>query len=308
MLFLVRRKSFFLPNSSVSKYLLNDYKLLDSGDFEKLEQIGPYRFIRPSPQAVWRKIPGSHDWTDYDGKFTRHSGGGGQWQFPNKAKKLPSDFKITISGIRFLIQPTDFGHLGIFPEQYKNWQEFPKIIKSRLKKSPSPFKVLNLFAYTGGASLSCALAGAEVCHVDASKTTVSWARKNSDLNSKNLKIRWIIDDVKKFVQREINRGNRYEGIILDPPSFGRGTKGEVWKIETDMNLLMESIKSLLSNDYSFVSLSSHSNGYTPESLKNILTSYLDTKDKVLNAEEMLIPESMGLRSLPSGATCLLKSL
>lgn len=292
------------------------YRLIDSGDFEKLEQVGPYLLVRPSPQAVWGKNPAyKKDWQKWHAKFERHSGGGGAWQYGKGLKKLPKEWQIAIGGLKFILQGTDFGHLGIFAEQQDNWQRFPDLIlEAKKHHGDVPIKVLNLFAYTGGSSLACAKAGAEVAHVDASKTTVAWARRNGELNGSPdapLKIRWLVDDAKKFVQKEINRGNRYHGIILDPPSFGRGNKGEVWKIEEDMLPLMAGLKQLMTDGFGFISLSSHSTGYTPAALTNILTAMFKPSANVQYlAEEMVIrhqPDSRlspSHRGLPSGATCL----
>lgn len=298
------------------------YRLIDSGNFEKLEQVGPYLLVRPSPQAVWAKNPAfKSQWSKWQARFERHTGGGGAWQF--KGKRLAKEWQITVADIAFVLQATDFGHLGIFAEQQDNWQRFPELIAKARKAHPQDkIKVLNLFAYTGGSSLACARAGAEVAHVDASKTTVAWARRNGELNDSEaapIRIRWLVDDAKKFVQREINRGNRYHGIILDPPTFGRGNKGEVWKIEEDLLPLMAGLKELMADGFCFVSLSSHSPGYTPAALTNILAAlYKPSDDVSYLAEEMLVrhhpsqnPNSspsghhkVAGSGLPSGATCL----
>ena len=276
------------------------YTLLDSGDFRKLEQIGPYRLVRPSPQAVWRPRLGAKAWQDVNATYVRSAGGDGSWTLHSK---LPDSWTITIDEQSFLIELTDFGHLGIFAEQRQNWQKLTRLARDKSKQGPC--RVLNLFGYTGGATLAAAAGGAEVVHVDASKTSNAWARENAALRGlADRPIRWITEDVKKFVEREGRRGSTYHGIILDPPSFGRGAKNEVWKIESDLPPLLASLKDLLVQDFSFILLSAHSNGYTPIALKNMVHDMVAGTPGTFTAEEMTVPEAGGDRLLPSGASCL----
>lgn len=280
----------------------NTYQLIDSGDFKKLEQVGEYRISRPSPQAVWRPRLNPDLWQKVDAYFTRFSGGEGKWTILNK--KMKKTWDIQVAGIDFKMELTDFGHLGIFPEQAANWSQLQTLVKNGCQ-SRAEFNVLNLFAYTGGSTLAAALGGAKCVHVDASKTSVAWARENAARNGREeLPVRWIVDDVQKFVAREIRRGSRYHGIILDPPSFGRGTKGESWKIEDHLNGLLDQLKQLLADDFAFLLLSAHSNGYTPEGMKNLLGPLVYGVKGHFDAREMLIPEQDQERMLPSGAYCL----
>lgn len=277
---------------------MNKYQLLDSGYFQKLEQIGPYKVVRQAPNAVWKPQLSKKQWQDVDAVFTRKSTGRGDWEILNK--KLPEVWPIQVQGITFNIRLTSFGHLGIFAEQETNWNKLKEIIKN---SNINSFKVLNLFAYTGGSSLACAQAGAEVVHLDASKTSNQWAKENA--NSSGLaesSIRYITDDVVSFVQREVRRGSKYHGIILDPPSFGRGDKKQVWKIEDHLIPLLDQLKQILESDYQFILLSSHSPGYTPISLENLLKEIMPKNSKYLS-EEMLIQDTTG-KNLPSGAYCL----
>ena len=281
--------------------MTQDYRLIDSGNFQKLEQVGPYRFVRPSPQAVWSPFLSADGWKDVDATFNRYSGGEGKWTIHNQ--KLPKKWTIQQGPVRLVISLTDFGHLGIFPEQDANWVKLHNLIKSR--KNCDEFNVLNLFAYTGGSTLACASAGAKVVHLDASKTSVNWARENAEQSGlKDAPVRWIVDDVQKFVEREIRRGSSYQGIILDPPSFGRGTNNEVWQIEQHLVPLLAQLKEILSQDFLFILLSSHSNGYSPLALKNLLLDVTQLNQGTFEAEEMSLPEESTGRALPSGASCL----
>lgn len=278
----------------------NTYRLLDSGNFEKLEQVGPFRIIRPSPQAVWKPVQ-TKLWGKVDAHFQRFAGGDGKWSIANPNLKKP--WLIEYGGLSLQIEITDFGHLGLFPEQRMNWQRIRNLCFQGARNGEE-FNVLNLFAYTGGSSLAAAQGGAHVAHVDASKTSVAWARLNADVNNlTHAPIRWLTDDVQKFVAREIRRNRLYKGIILDPPSFGRGTNGETWKIEEDLIELLDSLKGILHPDFSFFLLSSHSNGYTPIAMQNLLGSLLRGVKGRFIAEEMVVDEDGGTgRALPSGAS------
>ena len=280
----------------------NGYSLIDSGSFKKLEQVGSYRIIRPSPQAVWspRHI---RQWDNVDAVYKRYSGGDGEWVFH---RQIDTGIVIELAGVKFFIEPTEFGHLGVFPEQQASWRFIQKTISAVHQNcfDRPKVRVLNLFGYTGGATVAAALAGAEVVHVDASKTSVLWARRNAENNACSPSaIRWITDDVQKFVARELRRKNKYEAIVLDPPSFGRGTKGEVWKIEEHLVGLLTSLRDLLSEEMSFLMLSAHSNGYTPKAMVNLVSDALDGRRGHFDAHEMVIEESGSSRVLPSGSYC-----
>ncbi len=260
---------------------MDTYQLIDSGNGQKWERFGPYILCRPCPQAVWRpskKI-------EADATFSRE--GGNQWTFK---KQLPREWEITLRGVRLKISLTDFGHLGVFPEHSTLWDWMrPKIGKRD--------QILNLFAYSGGATLAAALKGAEVCHLDASKGMVDWARENCALNSlQTAPIRWIVDDAMKFLHREEKRGRKYSGIILDPPTFGRGGKGEVFKIEEEILPLLELCKKILSDLPKFVILTCHTPGFTPIVLENLLFQVFGKKPE---SGEMLLTSNDAF-SIPSG--------
>ena len=281
----------------------NDYKLLDSGGFRKIEQLGPYRVIRPSAAAVWHPRHGRALWDSADAEFVRHSHGEGRWKLQNN--RLPASWTLTSDeGLRLIIRLTDFGHVGIFPEHHCG-DAFRRPIQ-QARNSGKPFKLLNLFAYTGAVSLLAASWGAEVVHVDASKTSVQWARENASANYGNdLKIRWITEDVRKFVARELRRASVYQGIVLDPPSFGRGARSEIWKIEEDLPRLLGSLRGLCSKQLAFVKLSAHSPGFTPVALENILRQNFNIPGTRFDHFEMLTAGASGAYPLPSGACCLL---
>lgn len=282
------------------------YQLLDSGHFQKLENVGGYRLVRPSPSAVWESELPAKDWKTFDALFERYKDGDGEWKLKNQDLKNAS-WPVEILGLTFKMKLTSFGHLGIFPEQKKNWGELYEIVSSRRKKNSAPLKVLNLFAYTGGSSLICAKAGAEVTHVDASKGSVSWARENAEASGlAKAPIRWLVDDVQEFVRREVRRGNTYQGIILDPPSYGRGPNKEIWDIEKHLMPFLRELEKLFAKDLSFILLSCHSPGYTPTALENQLRQVVGeraTRAQFIS-QEMLIE---GDRPLPSGCSSLFVS-
>ena len=281
----------------------NGYRLIDSGDFKKLEEVGPSKIVRPSPQAVWA-IKHEKEWCDVDAIYKRYPGGDGEWIFH---RKFAGDITIELAGVKFSIEPTEFGHLGVFPEQKDSWQFIRKTVADAVQNAGGDnpkFRLLNLFGYTGGSTLAAAQAGAEVVHVDASKTSIMWARRNAALNGcSDLPIRWITEDVQKFVARELRRGSKYHAVILDPPSFGRGAKGEVWKIEEHLVGLLAEISALLSPNMVFLMLSAHSNGYTPRAMSNLLNDAMQNGAGNLDAREMVIEESGSTRALPSGSYC-----
>lgn len=259
------------------------YKLLDSGNQNKLEQFGDYTLVRPCAQAVWKPSLEVKAWKEADAVFTREPSN--RWV---ASSPLPSSWTVECEEILFKLMPTDFGHIGIFPEHALLW----KWMKQKMRKKCS---ILNLFAYTGGATLVAAKAGADVCHVDASKTTVAWARENAALNKLDkAPVRWIVDDAIKFLGREVRRGTRYDGIILDPPTFGRGSQGEVFKIEKDLPVILDLCFQLLTQDPLFVILSSHTPGYTPLVLHHLLLQ-ASTKGTI-DMGEMVIPGPLDLTS------------
>ena len=263
----------------------DNYILLDSGNFQKLEQVGKYRLIRPALNALWPSALPEKEWNKATGIFTRNSSGGGRWQWKQQP---PVSWKISYGDYSLIAKPTDFGHLGFFPEQIDNWKWLTKITS----KTPQ-IQTLNLFAYSGGSTLAMAKGGANVCHVDAAKGMVNWAKDNLSINPQIPgNVRWIVDDVNKFINRELKRNKTYPGIVLDPPSFGRGPNGQIWKIEQNLILLLKNLKKLMGNEPQFMLLSMHSHGFSPNSLERILMSIFNNKGTV-NQEEMVIREKSG---------------
>jgi len=261
---------------------MSDYQLLNSGNGRKLERFGPVLIDRPSLQAVWQP---EGSFQKADATFTRDPNG--EWTF---ARDLPESWVVEIEKIRFKLAFTDFGHLGIFPEQRAAW--------NWIRNSVQPeARVLNLFAYSGGSTLAAAQGGAKVTHLDASKKMVSWAKENAALNELD-SIRWIVDDAQKFLKREIRRGARYDAIIMDPPSFGRGAKGEVFKIEKDLRDILESCEELLSDDPLFFLFSCHSPGFTPFVLKHLLSQIMPQGN--IECGEMLLEGNKVTLPVPSG--------
>lgn len=265
----------------------SNYQLLDSGNGEKLEQFGEYSLIRPCPQAVWRPTL-KDEWDNASARFTREKEKN-SWAFK---KKIPSSWEVMHGGVLFKIEPTDFGHLGLFPEHGDLWEWMrPLVSKSS--------KILNLFAYSGGVSLAAAQQGAQVCHLDASKGMIEWARGNAALNRlSDAPIRWIVDDAIKFLKREVKRQSFYDGIILDPPTFGRGSQGEVFKIERDIVPLLELCSELLSKKPLFVIFSCHTPGFTPLGMRHLLGEALPKGH--IEVGEMAL-HSPGAVSIPSGS-------
>jgi 23S rRNA (cytosine1962-C5)-methyltransferase len=270
----------------------NTYALIDSGHGRKLEQFGPYLISRPAAQAVWHPQLPENKWKQADAIFTRETEN--RWI---KNRDLPEFWTIDIAGIQFKIAPTDFGHLGVFPEQRDTWDWIQRKIQSCKMRNP---RVLNLFAYSGGATFAAAKAGAQVCHLDSSKGMVAWARENAELNQlKQAPIKWIVEDVNKYLKRELRRGSRYEGIILDPPSFGRGSKGEVFKIEKDLPLLLEQCRDLLSEKPLFVLFSCHTPGFTPIVTQHLLAQMMGGEGTI-ESGEMVLAGNTDVFPLPSG--------
>lgn len=269
------------------------YELIDSGEGEKLERFGLYTLRRPDPQALWSKTLEESRWKKADAFYVR-SGSKGQWQFK---EGVPKEWQIQFSVLTLTISPTPFKHTGLFPEQLSNWLWMDNLIKNNKEK----VKVLNLFGYTGGASLMCARAGAEVVHVDASKTAIGWGRENAKLSGlEDASIRWILDDAVEFVKREVKRGNKYDAILLDPPAFGHGPNGESWKIEEDFLPLLGHLKGLLSEQPLFFLINGYSSGYSSVAYKNNLLSFKEKYGGVLEEGELAIEESKTGRLLPSG--------
>ncbi len=273
---------------------MQTYTLLDSGQGNKLEQIGPYRLIRPAPQAIWSPRRKPALWDSAHAIYRRSKSGGGHWDYK---QPLPESWTIRYHRLKLMIKLTDFGHIGLFAEQGPNWDW----IQTQIKTAKRPIHVLNTFAYTGGSTLAAAMAGAKVVHLDSSKGIVTWARENAALGGlAQHPIRWIVDDVSKFVKREIKRNQRYDALIFDPPSFGRGSKGEVWKFERDLPQLLEQCQHLLSDQPLFVLLSTHTPGFTPLALENLLADMMQPYGGHLSSAEMVIPEQASDRFLPSG--------
>lgn len=280
-----------------------DYEVLDTSDGEKLEKWGDYTLVRPDPQVIWstpKKLPG---WRKMNGHYHRSNKGGGQWEFFN----LPEQWMIQYHhlGLSFHLKPFSFKHTGLFPEQAANWEWFSSIIKEDLKKNPGKqIKVLNLFAYTGGATCAAAKAGAQVTHVDASKGMVGWAKENAKSSGlPDTSVRWIVDDCQKFVEREIRRGNKYDAIIMDPPSYGRGPKGEIWKIESSIYPFIQLCTKVLSDKPLFFLINSYTTGLQPAVLSYMLSTELKSKlGGMVTADEVGLPVKCNGLVLPCGAS------
>lgn len=272
-----------------------DYELIDTADGEKLERWGQYTLRRPDPQVIWSAQKSSKEWKNVDAHYHRSSKGGGEWEYK---KKLPERWTVSFGPLSFYIEPTGFKHTGLFPEQAVNW----KWMMEKIQAAERPIKVLNLFAYTGGATVASAYAGAEVCHVDASKGMVTWAKENVALSGLADKpVRFIVDDVMKFVQREKRRGKTYDAIIMDPPSYGRGPNKEVWKIEDSLYGFVEECLDILSPNPLFFLINSYTAGFSPYVLSNILQSTVGRKyDGKISCGEVGIPVSGKEVVLPCG--------
>ncbi len=274
----------------------NDYQVLDTSDGEKLELWGEYKLIRPDPQVIWQ-TPRGRIWDRPNAHYHRSSKGGGEWEFFD----LPREWTIRYGDLSFRLKPFHFKHTGLFPEQAVNWDWFRALIEA--ESARRKVKVLNLFAYTGGATIAAAKAGAAVTHVDASKGMVTWAKENAAASGlADAPIRWLVDDCGKFVDREIRRGNTYDAIIMDPPSYGRGPKGEIWKIESSIYPFMTRAMKLLSDKPVFVLINSYTTGLQPAVLSYLLHTTLDGRfnGRVESSEIGLPVRSNGL-ILPCGA-------
>jgi len=272
-----------------------DYEVLDTGDGEKLERWKDIILRRPDPQAIWPKQK-PEMWDRADAHYHRSAKGGGEWEF---FRKLPDRWTVNYRELKFYVRPTGFKHTGLFPEQAVNWDWMAGLIR----KANRPVRVLNLFGYTGGATLACAAAGAKVTHVDAAKGMVQWAGENRALAELDeTSFRWIIDDALKFVQREARRGNVYEGILMDPPSYGRGPGGEVWKLENELFGLVDACEKVLAQDALFMLINSYTTGLQPAVLNNMLTmTVAKTRAGKVTADEIVLPVTAG-GVLPCGAS------
>lgn len=271
-----------------------DFALLEGGDGMKMERWGDAVLVRPDPQIIWPRRR-SGPWSHADAIYHRSSKGGGRWEF---RRPLPESWTIRYGGLVFRIRPTGFKHTGLFPEQAANWDWFSALIRG----AGRPVSVLNLFGYTGGATVAAGAAGAAVCHVDAAKGMVQWCRENAALSGlEDAPIRYIVDDCQKFVRREIQRGRRYDAVILDPPSFGRGKEGEMWKLERDLWPLLESCREVLSERPLFFLLNSYTTGLSPTVIGNLLGDLLATHGGTLHTGEVALPfQDEPGRLLPCG--------
>ena len=274
-----------------------DYELLDTSDGERLERWGKYILVRPDPQIIWKNAASHPAWRSADGVYKRSSSGGGKWV----KNKLPEQWQIKYGSLGFVLRPMGFKHTGLFPEQAANWDWFSTLIK---KSGRRDVKVLNLFAYTGGATVAAASAGAAVVHVDAAKGMVAQAKENAALSGlADAKIRYIVDDCKKFVEREIRRGNKYDAIIMDPPSYGRGPGGEVWKIEDSIDELVGLCAELLSERPLFFLINSYTTGLSPLAMQYILSLKVASKfGGKLSSGELGLPVTRTGGFLPCGAS------
>ncbi|MDT8976174.1 class I SAM-dependent methyltransferase [Paenibacillus sp. chi10] len=272
-----------------------DYELIDTGGGEKLERWGDVVLRRPDPQIIWPLEKEADIWRNVHGHYHRSSSGGGQWDMK---KPIPERWTIEYKHLKFYIKPTNFKHTGLFPEQAVNWDW----MMNKIKSANRPIKVLNLFAYTGGATVACASAGAEVCHVDAAKGMVQWAKENVALSGlESHPIRFITDDVFKFVQREQRRGNKYDAIIMDPPSYGRGPGGETWKLEQSLYPFLEFCTTIMSDNPLFLQINSYTTGISPTVLSNMLSMTMKKRyGGKLSSGEIGIPITKSGMVLPCG--------
>ena len=273
-----------------------DYEVIDTSDGEKLERWGDYILVRPDPQVIWHTPKKDKRWNKLNGHYYRSKKGGGQWDFFD----LPEQWSINYKELTFNLKPFSFKHTGLFPEQATNWDW----CSEKIKNAGRPIKVLNLFAYTGGATLAAANAGASVTHVDASKGMVTWAKENAVSSGlKDAPIRWLVDDCTKFVKREIRRGNKYDAIIMDPPSYGRGPGGEIWKIEDSIYDFVKLCTEVLSDDPLFYLINSYTTGLAPSVLTYMLSTEVKSKfGGTVTSDEIGVPVSGHGLVLPCGAS------
>ncbi|MCL2019219.1 MAG: class I SAM-dependent methyltransferase [Oscillospiraceae bacterium] len=278
-----------------------EYELIDATGGERLERWGDVILIRPDPQIIWRNPKPSPLWSNADARYIRSSSGGGEWLFN---KRLPESWVVTYKNLSFKVKPTGFKHTGLFPEQAVNWD----LCVDFIKKADRTLKILNLFAYTGGATLACAAAcsDVEICHLDAVKNMVEWAGENAALSGlKDRKIRWLIDDAMKFIAREKRRNVKYDAIILDPPSYGRGTGGEMWKLEDSIHALMSDCTEILSDTPLFILLNSYTTGLSPSVMAYLLKMTVGKKYKTeITADEIGLPVTTTGLALPCGSSAM----
>ena len=281
----------------------NDYEVIDCSKGEKLERWGDYLLVRPDPQVIWDTPKKEKGWRKMNGHYHRSSKGGGEWEFFQLPKEWTIEYSLPINKkLTFHLKPFSFKHTGLFPEQAANWNWFSQLIADAVSKGRQ-VKVLNLFAYTGGATLAAAAAGASVTHVDASKGMVTWAKENAISSGlKDAPIRWLVDDCVKFVEREIRRGNHYDAIIMDPPSYGRGPKGEIWKIEESVYPLIQLCSQILTDNPLFFLINSYTTVLQPAVLSYMISTVLGTANGTVTASEIGLPVSSNGLVLPCGAS------
>lgn len=281
----------------------NDYEVIDCSKGEKLERWGDYLLVRPDPQVIWDTPKKEKGWRKMNGHYHRSSKGGGEWEFFQLPKEWTIQYSLPINKkLTFHLKPFSFKHTGLFPEQAANWNWFSQLIADAVSKGRQ-VKVLNLFSYTGGATLAAAAAGASVTHVDASKGMVTWAKENAISSGlKDAPIRWLVDDCVKFVEREIRRGNHYDAIIMDPPSYGRGPKGEIWKIEESVYPLIQLCSQILTDNPLFFLINSYTTGLQPAVLSYMISTVLGTANGTVTASEIGLPVSSNGLVLPCGAS------
>lgn len=281
----------------------NDYEVIDCSKGEKLERWGDYLLVRPDPQVIWDTPKKEKGWRKMNGHYHRSSKGGGEWEFFQLPKEWTIQYSLPINKkLTFHLKPFSFKHTGLFPEQAANWNWFSQLIADAVSKGRQ-VKVLNLFAYTGGATLAAAAAGASVTHVDASKGMVTWAKENAISSGlKDAPIRWLVDDCVKFVEREIRRGNHYDAIIMDPPSYGRGPKGEIWKIEESVYPLIQLCSQILTDNPLFFLINSYTTGLQPAVLSYMISTVLGTANVTVTASEIGLPVSSNGLVIPCGAS------
>ena len=271
-----------------------DYEIIDMASGEKLERWGNIKLIRPDPQIIWKNKSFPSEWKSANARYNRSNTGGGAWEY---SKRLPESWQVKYKNLTFNIKPMGFKHTGLFPEQAVNWDW----MINKIKQSKRDIKVLNLFAYTGGATVACLSAGASVCHVDSSKGMTTWAKENVESSGLREKpVRFIIDDVVKFVQREIRRDNKYDAIIMDPPSYGRGKNGEVWQFENNIADLVELCTQVLSDDPLFFLINSYTTGISSKVLANLLELNMKRYNGKITSGEIGLPMKNSKLVLPCG--------
>lgn len=270
-----------------------DYELIDSGDKELLERFGNYFFVRPEPDALWKKSADKMQWNKAHAVYQRNTQGGGRWIY---RQQVPQSWYISWQNLTFLIKPTGFKHMGIFPEQSSIWN----ILQNKIKNAKRPVNLLNLFAYTGGSTVAAASAGASVTHLDSAKEIITWANENVHLSKlENAQIRWIPDDAITFVKREIKRGKKYDAIIMDPPKFGRGAKNEIWKIEDDLPKLTDLCVQLLSDKPLLFIVNTYATSYSSIMLGNMLRQFMKNFNGITTIGELGIKQSSNGIVIPS---------